>query len=203
MEFYRSAVDYMIQLNQGGTEILERFAAIFLTKILGGEDPNFLDVRSPCGAAIGQVAYSYDGKIFTCDEGRMLHEMGDDTFLVGEVAEAAPDGGDADASFRKRYREVMSHETVRAMAVASNLDAQPDCVNCTYQPYCGVCPVHNHKTQGSIFGRMRESSLCAVHKGIQDYLFERIGTGGADVMQVFQRWTTVRDRTHFLQACST
>ena len=133
----------------------------------------------------------------------MLHEMGDDTFLVGEVAQSAPDGADADAAFRKRYREVMGHETVRAMAVASNLDAQPDCVNCTYQPYCGVCPVHNHKTQGSIFGRMRESSLCAVHKGIQDYLFERIGTGGADVMQVFQRWTTVRDRTHFLQTCST
>lgn len=202
MEFYRSAVDYMIELNQQGVEILERFAAIFLTKILGGEDPNFLDVRSPCGAAIGQVAYSYDGKIFTCDEGRMLHEMGDDTFLVGQVAEATGEG-DADAAFRKRYREVMSHETVRAMAVASNLDAQPDCVNCTYQPYCGVCPVHNHKTQGSIFGRMRESSLCAVHKGIQDYLFERIGTGGADVVHVFQRWTTVRDRTHFLQTCST
>jgi His-Xaa-Ser system radical SAM maturase HxsB len=205
MEFYRSAVDYMIQLNLQGVEILERFAAIFLTKILGGQDPNFLDVRSPCGAAIGQVAYSYDGKIFTCDEGRMLHEMGDDTFLVGEVAEAAAggEGADGEAAFRKRYREVMSHETVRAMAVASNLDAQPDCVSCTYQPYCGVCPVHNHKTQGSIFGRMRESSLCAVHKGIQDYLFERIGTGDADVVQVLQRWTTARDRTHFLQTCST
>jgi His-Xaa-Ser system radical SAM maturase HxsB len=203
LEFYRSAVDYMIQLNLQGVEILERFAAIFLTKILGGQDPNFLDVRSPCGAAIGQVAYSYDGKIFTCDEGRMLHEMGDDTFLVGEVAAAGGEGADGDAAFRKRYREVMSHETVRAMAVASNLDAQPDCVSCTYQPYCGVCPVHNHKTQGSIFGRMRESSLCAVHKGIQDYLFERIGTGDANVVQVLQRWTTARDRTHFLQTCST
>jgi uncharacterized protein len=209
LEFYRSAVDYMIDLNRQGVEILERFAAIFLTKILGGEDPNFLDVRSPCGAAIGQVAYSSDGKIFTCDEGRMLHEMGDDTFLVGEVAQPAAAGGDEggsadpNAPFRKRYREVMGHETVRAMAIASNLDAQPDCVNCTYQPYCGVCPVHNHKTQGSIFGRMRESSLCAVHKGIQDYLFERIGLGGPDVAQVLQRWTTVRDRTHFLQTCAT
>jgi His-Xaa-Ser system radical SAM maturase HxsB len=203
MEFYRSAVDYMIDLNKQGVEILERFAAIFLTKILGGEDPNFLDVRSPCGAAIGQVAYNYDGKIFTCDEGRMLHEMGDDTFLVGEVAQAPADGAAGTDAFRNRYREVMSHETVRAMAIASNLDAQPDCVNCTYQPYCGVCPVHNHKSQGSIFGRMRESTLCAVHKGIQDYLFERIGTGGPDVLQVFQRWTTVRDRTHFLQTCST
>jgi len=203
MEFYRSAVDYMIELNRGGTEILERFAAIFLTKILGGEDPNFLDVRSPCGAAIGQVAYNYDGKIFTCDEGRMLHEMGDDTFLIGEVARPEGDGAAADAAVRKTYRELMGHDTVRAMAIASNLDAQPDCVNCTYQPYCGACPVHSHKTQGSISGRMRESSLCQVHKGIQDFLFERIGSGDAEVLQVFQRWTTVRDRTHFLQTCAT
>jgi uncharacterized protein len=206
LEFYRSAVDYMIDLNKQGVEILERFAAIFLTKILGGEDPNFLDVRSPCGAGIGQIAYNYDGKVFTCDEGRMLHEMGDDTFLLGQVVEAAaldPEApGAGDAAARKRYREMMGHETVRALAIASNLDAQPDCVNCTYQAYCGVCPVHNHKTQGSIFGRMRESSLCAVHKGIQDYLFERIGSGDPEVLRVLQQWTTVRDRTHFLQTCA-
>jgi radical SAM protein with 4Fe4S-binding SPASM domain len=209
LAFYRSAVDYMIELNARGVEILERFAAIFLTKILGGEDPNFLDVRSPCGAGIGQVAYNYDGKVFTCDEGRMLHEMGDDTFLLGEVAGGAGEGAGAGVSegvgagaARTRYRELMGHETVRALAIASNLDAQPDCVSCTYQAYCGVCPVHNHKTQGSIFGRMRESTLCAVHKGIQDYLFERIGTGDPHVLRVFQQWTTVRDRTHFLQTCA-
>jgi sulfatase maturation enzyme AslB (radical SAM superfamily) len=80
MEFYRNAVEYMLELNKQGVQILERFAAIFLTKILGGEDPNFLDIRSPCGAGIGQVAYNYDGRIFTCDEGRMMHEMGDSSF---------------------------------------------------------------------------------------------------------------------------
>jgi uncharacterized protein len=190
LDFYGQAVDYMLELNRKGTQILERFAAIFLTKILGGEDPNFLDIRSPCGAGIGQVAYNYDGKVFTCDEGRMLHEMGDSTFLIGDVATTS-------------YRELMGHETVRAMAIASNLDAQPDCVNCTYQAYCGVCPVHSHRTQGSIFGRMRESTLCAVHKGIQDYLFAKIGAGDPQVLEIFQRWTTVRDRTHFLQTCAT
>ena len=152
MAFYRSAVDYMLELNAKGVQVLERFAAIFLTKILGGEDPNFLDIRSPCGAGIGQVAYNYDGKIFTCDEGRMLHEMGDSTFLLGEVGKTS-------------YREVMGHETVRALAIASNLEAQPDCVNCTYQAYCGVCPVHNHKTQGSIHGFFAAKDLSDV--GVQ------------------------------------
>jgi His-Xaa-Ser system radical SAM maturase HxsB len=190
MDFYKSAVDYIIELNKQGVEILERFAAIFLTKILGGEDPNFLDIRNPCGAGIGQIAYNYDGKVFTCDEGRMLHEMGDSSFLIGDVGTTS-------------YRDLMGHETVRALAIASNLDAQPDCVNCTYQPYCGVCPVHNHKTQGTIFGRMRESSLCAVHKGIQDHLFAKLGGGDQEVIEILQKWTTVRDRTHFLQTCAT
>ncbi|MBL4684382.1 MAG: His-Xaa-Ser system radical SAM maturase HxsB [Nannocystaceae bacterium] len=184
LRFYAEALDYMIALNQGGTEILERYAAIFLTKILSGEDPNFLDIRSPGGAGIGQLAYNYDGKIFSSDEGRMLHAMGDSTFLIGQVGESS-------------YRDVVGHPTIRAMSIASNLDQQPDCVNCAYQPYCGTQPEHNHKTLGTMFGRMRESAMCAVHKGIQDILFERLGRGG-EVREVLERWTTVRPRDHFL-----
>jgi uncharacterized protein len=186
LQFYREAVDYMIELNKQGVEILERYAAIFLTKILSGEDPNFLDIRSPGGAGIGQLAYNYDGKIFSSDEGRMLYEMGDDTFLIGDVRSS-------------RYRDVVGHPTIRAMAIASNLDGQPDCVNCAYQPYCGTQPEHNHKTLGSMFGRMRESTMCAVHKGIQDYLFEKLGSADPDTLEVLSRWTTIRPRDHFVQ----
>jgi len=186
MEFYRRGVDYMIELNKQGVEILERYAAIFLTKILGGEDPNFLDLRSPAGTGIGQMAVNYDGHVFTCDEGRMLHEMGDDTFLLGHVD-------------THRYRELVGHETVRTAVIASNLDGQPDCTNCAYNPYCGTVPANNHKTAGSMFGRMRESAICAVHKGIQDYLFEKLATADAATREILERWTTHRPREHFVQ----
>lgn len=184
--FYRCAVDYMIELNLQGVEILERYAAIFLTKILSGEDPNFLDIRTPGGAGTGQLAYNYDGKIFSSDEGRMLYEMGDDSFLIGDVNENG-------------YREVVGHPTVRAMSLASNLDSQPDCVHCAYQPFCGTQPEHNHKTLGTMFGRARESSMCAVHKGILDYLFEKLATADAATLEVLRRWTTIRPRDHFVQ----
>ena len=190
LEFYRAALSHILELNREGTQVLERYAAIFLTKILADQEPNYLDIRSPCGAGIGQLAYNHDGRIFTCDEGRMVHQMGDSFFELGKAGET-------------RYRQVILSETVRALTVASNLDAQPDCVNCVYNPYCGVCPVHNYATQGSIFGRMRESSLCAVHKGMQDYLFELLGRDDPATIEVLRRWTTVRDRTHFIQACST
>lgn len=189
LDFYREAVDYMLEKNAAGAEILERYAAIFLTKILTGDDPNFLDIRSPCGAGIGQLAYNYDGSLFTCDEGRMLHEMGDDLFLLGKAGET-------------KYREIMTHDTVRAMIAASNLDAQPDCVSCTYAAYCGICPVHNYETQGSLHGRMRESDWCAVHKGIQDYLFDKLRQNDPAVVKTLERWTTARERSHFLQQCA-
>ena len=184
-QFYREATDYILELNRQGTQMIERYAAIFLTKILRGEDPNFLDIRSPAGAGIAMLAYSYDGNVYTCDEGRMLAAQGDDTFRIGHVAES-------------RYRDLVGHPTVRAMVIASNLDSQPDCVDCTYNPYCGIQTTHNHKTQGSIFGRMRESNICAVHKGIQDYLFGKLADAEPHVLESFDRWTTIRPREHFL-----
>jgi uncharacterized protein len=187
LDFYRQATDHILELNKQGVQVLERFAAIFLTKILADEEPNFLDVRNPGGAGIGQIAYSYDGKIFTSDEGRMVHQMGDDFFQIGDVRTST-------------YRELMQHETVRALTLASNLDLLPDCVTCTYNPYCGTVPENSYRTQGTIFGRMRESRLCAVHKGIQDYLFDLLRRNDPATMDILKRWTTVRERTHFQQA---
>lgn len=186
LAFYRTAVDYMLELNARGVEILERFASIFATKILTGGDPNYLDIRSPCGAGIGQLAYDHDGSVYTCDEGRMLHAMGDDSFCIGSAAGSG-------------YRELVTHETVAAMVLASNLDTQPDCVNCAYKPYCGVCPVYNYRTQGSLAGRMRDSTWCAVHKGIQDYLFRKLRDGDARTVDTLRRWTILRSRDHFVQ----
>lgn len=188
-DFYREAVEHILDLNRKGEQVLERYAAIFLTKILNGDDPNFLDIRSPSGSAIGALAYNYDGAIFTSDEGRMIHEMGDSFFKIGDVRTAS-------------YRSLMKHETVRALILASIREVQPDCARCTYAPYCGVQPEHNYRSLGSIFGRMRESTLCAVHKGIQDYLFNKLRENDNATMETLRRWTTVRERTHFIQASS-
>ncbi|AKT36174.1 His-Xaa-Ser system radical SAM maturase HxsB [Chondromyces crocatus] len=184
-DFYRAAVEHILDLNRKGVQVLERYAAIFLTKILGDDDPNFLDIRSPSGSGIGALAYNYDGKIFSSDEGRMLHETGDDAFLIGDVRTAS-------------YRGLMKHETVRALVMSSIREVQPDCVNCTYAPYCGIQPEHSYRTQGTIFGRMRESTLCSVHKRIQDYLFEKLRANDAQTVEILRRWTTVRERSHFL-----
>jgi len=39
-----------------------------------------------------------------------------------------------------------------------------------------------------------------VHKGIQDYLFEKLIENEPAVMEVFRRWTTHRPREHFVHS---
>ena len=104
-----------------------------------------------------------------------------------------------DFAVNDSYYDLMTNAATRALVMAGLNDAQPDCVSCTYNPYCGVPPVHAHQAQGHIWGTMRNSTLCAVHKGIQDYLFEKLLEADPQTMETFRRWTTVRDRDHFLQ----
>ncbi|MBM4353186.1 MAG: His-Xaa-Ser system radical SAM maturase HxsB [Deltaproteobacteria bacterium] len=184
LRFYFEAMDYMIDLNRRGVEILERTAAILLTKMLTPVDPNYLDLRSPCGAGIGQVAYNYDGTVFTCDEGRMLYQQGDDMFQIGTIPES-------------RYQDLTGSPTVKALAVASCLDNIPGCVDCVFKPYCGVCPVYNYAQQGGIFGQMPTNERCRIYRSILEYLFGRIAGGEKQVLDILTKWTIVRDRSVF------
>jgi hypothetical protein len=117
----------------------------------------------------------------------MLAATGDEMFHIGDV-------------YTTKYRDLMKHPTVRALLLASIREVQPDCASCTYAPYCGIQPEHNLRTLGSIFGRMRESTLCSVHNGNQDYLFEKLREDDPATVAILRRWTTVRERTHFIQA---
>ena len=156
--FYRRCLGYMLALDARGKKIKERNAVILLEKIVNGGDPGYLDMRCPCGAAIGQLAYNYNGDLYTCDEGRMVGWEGDDLFKVGNVLK----GG---------YRKVMLAPASRACAAASNLELQPQCSRCAYKPFCGVCPVVNYETQGSLWGDMTTSGRCALSLGMFDALF--------------------------------
>jgi len=175
LEFYRQALDYIIELNKDGIKFNERFALIFLTKIFTDKDPGFLDIRSPCGAGIGQLAYNFNGDVYTCDEGRMLSRLGDESFKLGNVNHDS-------------YQEIMGNEVVKTMCIASCLDALPGCAQCVYKAYCGVCPIANHKKNGNIFNK--DSFLCKIHMGILDYLFSKIKEN--KVKNIFDSWVRAK-----------
>lgn len=181
LKFYFEILDYVIELNLKGTEIQERTAALFIIKMITDRDPNFLDLRSPCGAGIGQMAYNYDGNIFTCDEARMLYEMGEDIFLLGSAG-------------RDLYVDLIGSPTTRAILLASLLDAYPYCQGCALKPYCGICPIINYMEQGDIFGSMGHNSKCRVNKAIMGYLFNKMHNPSNELLQIFKKWSIFRIR---------
>ena len=182
LDFYARALDYILELNLRGVQIIEGTAATFLAKMLTPDDPNFVDIRSPCGAGTGQVAYNYDGKIFTCDEGRMVSAMGSDLFAIGQAGTTA-------------YLDMIRHPTVRAMAVASLQDSLPSCNTCWNKPFCGVCPLHNYQTFGDLFGQRPRSPKCKEHYTIARLLFERLADDpDGRIEAIFRRWIIQRPR---------
>jgi hypothetical protein len=85
------------------------------------------------------------------------------------------------------------------MTLASTLDGQPGCATCTYKPWCGVCPVHNYGEQGSLHGRMADSTWCKKHMGILDFLMMRIHHADAFERELFLRWASPREQPHYVQ----
>jgi His-Xaa-Ser system radical SAM maturase HxsB len=164
-DFYEKALAYIMGLNRSGERFVERTAALLARKILLKQDPNYLDLRSPCGAAAGQLAYNWDGEVYTCDEGRMVGARGDKLFRVGRVGSLSPAGA-------------VSAPSSRLCAVSSCLESQPRCFRCAYKPYCGICPVHNYETQGSPWGDMVSGSWCAVQKRVFGAVFRRLARPG-------------------------
>lgn len=175
LDFYKKTLEYIIELNISGINISEGHASIFLTKILGQRTPNYMELRSPCGGGIGQLAYYYNGEIYTCDEGRMLAEMGDKSFCLGNVKEA-------------EYENIMNHPVCKTVMVSSCLENLKSCHDCVYSPYCGTCPVISYAIYKTVFPNLKEDFRCKVYKGILEILFEMILEDNQKIMDIFYSW---------------
>mgnify|MGYP006286316455 CR=1 FL=1 len=147
MNFWKKAVKYIDELNKKGVEISERMVSLIYNKIASQYDPNYMDMRSPCGAVIGQLAYNYNGDIYTCDEARMI---GEDVFVLGNVRES-------------NYRDVAGCENA-IDTINASINDQYICDNCAFKPYCGVCPVCNYAYQGSVIGKIPQTDRCKIFK---------------------------------------
>lgn len=180
MDFWKRSLDYILELNMAGAEFTERGSAIVLQKILKAMDPGYVDLKSPCGAVIGQMLYNYDGKIYTCDEGRMCEG---DVFALGRVDDTG--GEETKEAYNENYKRIVTGGKTKAMLVASTLDNTP-CDYCAYKPYCGVCPVINYSTSGNLYPQMATSDWCVRQKAMFDYLFEKMQH--PEYLKIFKKW---------------
>lgn len=180
LDFYRRALDYIVELNRRGVDITERTASVVLMKILTADDPGVVDLQSPCGAGTAEIAYNVDGRVFPNDDARVVDAMGDAIFDLGHVRHLSLQG-------------IVRHPTVRAIAAASLLDAQPMCADCWNKPYCGFSPVRNFMTQGDLFGQRPHCFECKEHRSVSAKLFELLADdGNAETVAVLRRWSATR-----------
>lgn len=175
LQFYKEAFDEILKINLEGTCFPEQHAAIFLRKILTGEAENYMELRSPCGAGIGQMAYYHNGDVYTCDEARMISEAGNQAFRLGNV-------------FENSYQEMVSSGTCQGACTASILESVPGCCDCVYQPYCGLCPVVTYATEGDVFPKATNEYRCSIYKGILDTIFSFLRINDERVIQIFNSW---------------
>lgn len=159
LEFYRTALAYIIELNQSGTPFREEYTSLILRKILTPFPTGYVDLQSPAGLGISCLVFNYDGAIYASDESRMLAETGDRTFCLGHLAKSS-------------YEEVMLSQQLIETLEQTMTEGMPMCSDCGFQPYCGSDPVHHHATQGDVVGFKPTSSFCGKNMGVIRHVFQ-------------------------------
>jgi uncharacterized protein len=174
LAFYERGLRYIIDLNRRGIRFREFYATLLLKRMLTDRPIGYVDLRSPAGIGLGALVYNYDGKVFASDEGRMLAEMGDRTFELGDLS-------------TDDYRSLMLSEKLVNPVSASLTQCAPQCSTCAYEPHCGADPVYHHATQSDPVGIKPLSEFCTRHKGIFRLLFELLENSPKDAA-VLRQW---------------
>ena len=174
LRFYRDALDYIIKINRAGTTFVELYAQLLLTRILTPFATGYVDLQSPAGAGIGVAVYNYDGDVYASDESRMLAEMGDKTFRLGNVHSDS-------------YDHMFGGALIRSMVASSCVESLPGCAECAFQPFCGADPVFNYATQGDMVGHRPTSDFHEKNFFIIKYLIS-ILESDPDVRRIFWAW---------------
>lgn len=174
LHFYKRGLNYVLHLNESGVEFVEFYTQILLNKIFSPFGTSYVDLQSPAGTGISALVYNYDGKVFASDEGRMLAEMGDRTFEMGDV-------------LNNTYNEIFLNDTFLDTIEDSLSESSPMCSECAYLQYCGSDPVYHHATQGDVVGHKALSGFCSKNMGMLDHIFSILEEDGSKA-NILKRW---------------
>jgi len=177
LDFYKKAFMYILELNQKGINIEETFASILLTRILTPYSNGFVDLQFPTGAGISGVIYNYDGNVYPSDEARMLANMGDNTFCLGNVK-------------NNDFKEIFYNEILMSLVSSTCAEALPGCSDCAFQIYCGIDPIRNYLSRKDIMGYRPSDDLCFMYMEILKLLFKIIEKNDPAQMDIIWSWIT-------------
>lgn len=174
VESYKEGLKHIIDLNKKGVRITEGYTRLLLSRMLTPFPTGYVDLQSPAGAGISGAIYDYDGRIYACDEGRMLSEMGDEKLFLGTV--------DDD------YKSVFNGKTIREIVSSSIVETTPMCHDCAYRVWCGADPARHYATQHDFVGHKATSSFCYKHRQLFDFLIELLESGDQETRDILFSW---------------
>ncbi len=176
VEFYKIALDYIIEINKSGELFVEELTTMILKKILTPFPIGFVDLQSPSGIVNGVIVYNYDGYVYASDESRMLAENGDYKFRLGKITDD--------------YESIFYGRRVQEVSRVWATEYIAGCSECAYLSICGADPVRNYSTQGDEYGFRPSSTLCKKNMSIINHIFHLLDTRREELMPIFQRWIT-------------
>jgi uncharacterized protein len=174
LQFYFAALDHIVELNRSGINLVEIYAQILLSRILTPFSNGYVDLQSPAGAGIGVAVYNYDGDVYASDESRMLAEMGDKTFRLGNV-------------HTDSYEEMFGGDLIRQIVNSSCIESVPGCADCAFQKFCGVDPILNYATYGDFIGPIPGSDFHNKHFNIIKRLLS-LYYSDSEIKKIFWAW---------------
>ena len=178
LTFYKKALDRILEYNFQGHFFSEDYATIILRKVLTPFPVGYVDLSSPAGAITNAIVFNYDGAVYASDESRMLAEMNDFTFKLGHMD-------------THTYHELFYGQKTMDLAQVWSNEGLPGCSECAFQSYCGSDPIHNHATQGDIWGYRPTSTFCQKNMEIIRYLIALM-ENDPSVKSIFESWIKPR-----------
>ncbi|MCK8495891.1 His-Xaa-Ser system radical SAM maturase HxsB [Spirosoma sp. RP8] len=178
LDFYKKALDRILEYNRQGHFYSEDYATILLRKILTPFPVGYVDLSSPSGSITNAIVFNYDGAVYASDESRMLAEMNDFTFQLGHLDTHS-------------YADIFYGPKTQQLTQAWTNESLPGCSECAFQSYCGADPIHNHATQGDLWGYRPTSTFCQKNMEIIRYLIDLMETDPT-VKAIFESWIKPR-----------
>jgi len=176
-DFFRHFVEgaeYCIELHKRGYPFREFYSSIMLRRMLTPFDTGYVDLMNPAGIGLSVLVFNYDGRVYVSDEARMLAEVGDQTFCLGDVVGASRAG-------------LLSKPEFARWLEGSMAEGIPGCSWCAFRPWCGTDPVFHHATQGSVTGVRAWSAFCKRNMATFDWLVKKLDRADDDA-RVLRAW---------------
>ncbi len=173
VDFYKKTLNYILSLNKKGIVFSEAFTTMLLKKILTPWTVGFVDLQSPTGNGFSVTVYNYDGDVYASDESRMLNEMGDAQFRLGNVFS---------------YKDIYFGSAMQLLGSVGVAECLAGCSECPFVPYCGSDPVRHYATQRDAYGNRATSDFCKKYSLIFEHLFELLSQCDQETEQILWSW---------------